>query len=57
MSSGYLLTVSDLAFAAPVLARALLTADADVLSIAGSHSSLADMYIERPDEDVEAKSK
>jgi ABC-2 type transport system ATP-binding protein len=55
--SGYTLTVSDPDFAAPALARALVAADADILSIAESHHSLEDVYLELIDEDVEAKSR
>jgi len=55
--SGYTLTVSDPDLAAPALARALVTADADILSIAESHHSLEDVYLELIDEDVEAKSR
>jgi len=54
--SGYTLTVSDPDLAAPALARALVGADADILSIAESHHSLEDVYLELIDEDVEAKS-
>ena len=55
--SGYTLTVSDPDLAAPALARALVGADADILSIAESHHSLEDVYLELVDEDVEAKSR
>jgi ABC-2 type transport system ATP-binding protein len=55
--SGYTLTVSDPDFAAPALARALVAAGADILSIAESHHSLEDVYLELIDEDVEAKSR
>ncbi len=55
--SGYTLTVSDADLAAPALARALVGADADILSIAESHHSLEDVYLELVDEDVEAKSR
>jgi len=55
-SAGYTLTVSDPDLAAPALARALVAADADILSIAESHHSLEDVYLELIDEDVEAKS-
>jgi ABC-2 type transport system ATP-binding protein len=55
--SGYTLTVSDPDFAAPALARALVAADGDILSIAESHHSLEDVYLELIDEDVEAKSR
>jgi ABC-2 type transport system ATP-binding protein len=56
-SSGYTLTVSDPDLATPALARALVGADADILSIAESHHSLEDVYLELIDEDVEAKSR
>jgi ABC-2 type transport system ATP-binding protein len=55
--SGYRLTVSDPDLAAPALARALVGADADVLSIAESRHSLEDVYLQLIDEDVEAKSR
>jgi len=54
--SGYTLTVSDPDLAAPALARALVGAGADILSIAESHHSLEDVYLELIDEDVEARS-
>jgi ABC-2 type transport system ATP-binding protein len=50
----YVLTVSDLAVAAPAVTRALVAAGADVLSLAESHHSLEDVYLELIDEDVEA---
>jgi ABC-2 type transport system ATP-binding protein len=50
----YVLTVSESAVAAPSVTRALVAADADVLSIAESHHSLEDVYLELIDEDVEA---
>ena len=50
----YVLTVSDAAVAAPAVTRALVGADADVLSIAESHHSLEDVYLELIAEDVEA---
>jgi ABC-2 type transport system ATP-binding protein len=43
---GYLLTVSDPAVAAPAVTRALVAADADVLSISESAHSLEDVYLE-----------
>jgi ABC-2 type transport system ATP-binding protein len=55
--SGYTLSVSDPDLAAPALARALVAAGADILSIAESHHSLEDVYLELIDEDVEAKSR
>jgi ABC-2 type transport system ATP-binding protein len=54
-SGSYLLTVSDPDGAAPGVARALLNAGADILSIAESRHSLEDVYLELVDEDVEAK--
>ena len=56
-ASGYTLTVSDPDLAAPALARALVAADADILSIAESHHSLEAVYLELIDEDVEANSR
>ena len=55
--SGYALTVSNPDLAAPALARALVAANADILSLAESHHSLEDVYLELIDEDVEAKSR
>src|SRR5262249_20125 len=57
MPSGYSLPVSDPDHAAPALARALVGADADILSIAESPHSLEDVYLELIDEDVEAKAR
>jgi ABC-2 type transport system ATP-binding protein len=42
----YVLAVSDPAAAAPSLTRALVAADADVLSISESHHSLEDVYLQ-----------
>ncbi len=56
-SSGYVLTVANPDRAAPVLARALVGAGADILSLGESHHSLEDVYLELIDEDVEAKSR
>ena len=53
--SGYTLTVSDPDLAAPAVARALVAAGADILSIAESRHSLEDVYLELIDEDVEAR--
>ena len=53
--SGYALAVSDPATAAPAVARALVGAGADILSIAESRRSLEDVYLELIDEDVEAR--
>ena len=49
----YVLTVTEYDFAAPAVTRALIAAHADVLSIAESHHSLEDVYLELIDEDVE----
>ena len=54
-SGSYLLRVTDPDAAAPGIARALMGANADILSIAESHHSLEDVYLELVDEDVEAK--
>jgi len=53
-SGAYTLSVSDPTVAAPALTRALVAAGADVLSLAESHHSLEDVYLELIDEDVEA---
>jgi ABC-2 type transport system ATP-binding protein len=50
----YALTVTESALAAPAVTRALVAAGADVLSIAESHHSLEDVYLELINEDVEA---
>jgi ABC-2 type transport system ATP-binding protein len=50
----YVLDVSDQVLSAPAVTRALVAADADVLSISESHHSLQDVYLELIDEDVEA---
>ena len=55
--SGYTLSVSNPDLAAPALTRALVGVDADILSIAESHHSLEDVYLELIDEDVEAKTR
>jgi ABC-2 type transport system ATP-binding protein len=44
--AGYVLTVSDVARAAPAVTRALVAAGADVLSIAESRHTLEDVYLE-----------
>jgi ABC-2 type transport system ATP-binding protein len=49
-AGSYLLTVSDAVSAAPALTRALVAAGADVLSIAESHHSLEDVYLELIDQ-------
>jgi ABC-2 type transport system ATP-binding protein len=50
----YILDVSDTTRAAPAVARALVAAGADVLSIAESRHSLEDVYLELMDHDTEA---
>jgi ABC-2 type transport system ATP-binding protein len=54
-SGSYALSVSDPEIAAPGVARALVGAGADILSIAESRHSLEDVYLELIDEDVEAR--
>jgi ABC-2 type transport system ATP-binding protein len=54
-SSSYQLTVSDPDATAPELARSLVHAGADILSITEARRSLEDVYLELVDEDVEAK--
>jgi ABC-2 type transport system ATP-binding protein len=54
-SRGYELAVSDPEVSAPAVARALVGAGADILSIAESRHSLEDVYLQLIDEDVEAK--
>ncbi|HWG01460.1 MAG TPA: ABC transporter ATP-binding protein [Trebonia sp.] len=53
--SGYTLTVTDPERAAPQVARALVSAGADILSLGESRHSLEDVYLELVDEDVEAQ--
>jgi len=55
--AGYTLTVADPDEAVPALTRALVAADADVLSVTESRHSLEDIYLELIDEDVEATSR
>jgi ABC-2 type transport system ATP-binding protein len=50
----YRLAVTDPALAAPEVVRALVRADADVLSVSESRHSLEDVYLELVNEDVEA---
>jgi len=52
---GYELAVSDPEIAAPGVARALVGAGADILSLAESRHSLEDVYLQMIDEDVEAR--
>ncbi|MHB8490245.1 MAG: ABC transporter ATP-binding protein [Candidatus Dormibacteria bacterium] len=51
----YVLRVSDPKVAAPGVARVLVDAGADILSIAEAEHSLEDVYLELIDEDVEAR--
>ena len=51
--AGYVLAISDSSVAAPAVVRALVAADADVLSIAEARHSLEDVYLEMIDEDAE----
>jgi ABC-2 type transport system ATP-binding protein len=53
-SGGYTLEVSDPEAAAPQVARALVGAGADILSIGESRHSLEDVYLELINEDMEA---
>jgi ABC-2 type transport system ATP-binding protein len=53
--SGYRLAVSDPELAGPRVARALVAAGAEILSIAESRHSLEDVYLDLIDEDVEAR--
>ncbi len=50
----YVLSVTDATVAAPAVARALVAAGADVLSISKSRHSLEDVYLQLIDEDREA---
>jgi ABC-2 type transport system ATP-binding protein len=50
----YLLAVTEHHLAAPAVTRALVAAGADVLSIAESHHSLEDVYLELVDQDMQA---
>jgi ABC-2 type transport system ATP-binding protein len=54
-SGAFLLTVADPDAAAPDVARALVHAGADILSLTESRHSLEDVYLELVDEDVEAR--
>jgi ABC-2 type transport system ATP-binding protein len=53
-TSGYVLTVDDPRTTAPEVARALVAAGADVLSLTEARHSLEDVYLELIDDDVEA---
>jgi ABC-2 type transport system ATP-binding protein len=52
--AAYVLAVSESAVAAPAVTRALVAANADVLSISESYHSLEDVYLELIDQDNEA---
>jgi ABC-2 type transport system ATP-binding protein len=56
-SSSYILSVVDATAAAPHVARALVAAGADILSIAESRHSLEDVYLELVDQDVEVSKR
>lgn len=51
---GYVVAVTDAKIAAPAITRALVAANADVLSIGESRHSLEDVYLELIDSDAEA---
>jgi len=51
--ASYVIAISDPATAAPAVTRALVNAGADVMSIAGSHHSLEDIYLQLIEQDVE----
>jgi ABC-2 type transport system ATP-binding protein len=53
-TTGYELTVKDLSAAAPALARALVAAGADILSLTETRHSLEDVYLEMIDDGAEA---
>jgi ABC-2 type transport system ATP-binding protein len=53
----YVVKVSDPTVAAPEVTRALVRAGADVLSLAETHHSLEDIYLELIDEHLELKDK
>jgi len=53
----YVLAVSDPDAAAPAVARAVVGADADVLSIGQAQHSLEDVYLELIDEDAEVMAR
>jgi ABC-2 type transport system ATP-binding protein len=54
-AGAYLLSVTDPKVAAPEVARRLVAAGADLLSIGEAQHSLEDVYLELIDEDVEAR--
>jgi ABC-2 type transport system ATP-binding protein len=53
-SNGYELAVTDSKLAAPAVARALVAAGADILSLTEKRHSLEDVYLELIADDVEA---
>ena len=53
----YVVAVSEVVAAAPAITRALVTADADVLSISESPHSLEDVYLELIEEEGKAQLK
>ncbi|MBS2962633.1 ABC transporter ATP-binding protein [Actinocrinis puniceicyclus] len=53
----YVLTVTDPDLAAPAAARALVAADADLLSLSPSRHTLEDVYLQLIDTDVEAQTR
>jgi ABC-2 type transport system ATP-binding protein len=53
----YELVVSDTRLAAPAVARALVGAGVDILSLAEEHHSLEDVYLQLIDDDVEANGR
>ena len=55
--TGYRVTVADPELAAPAIARALVGAGAEIVSLTESHHSLEDVYLQLIDEDVEARSR
>jgi ABC-2 type transport system ATP-binding protein len=56
-TNAYELAVSDPRLAAPAVARALVAAGADILSLAEERHSLEDVYLELIDDDVEANGR
>ena len=56
-ASEYTVSIADADVAAPAITRALVEADADVLSIAESRHSLEDVYLELIDEDAELEQR
>ena len=53
----YFVAVSNAEAAAPAIVRALVAADADVLSIGESHHSLEDVYLELIEQDAEVNQR